>query len=376
MFGELDDSNIYESFDAFSENNDGNNAGAEFSFGDSSGNQGDSINDDFLDMSSYAESSAQEQQQIPDQELFEQPVMGAPQLDGQQGYEEQVSQPQTQTAKKGGGGFFVILLLLVAVAAGGMFYYKKFMTPAPSQDNAAGDYFYDQASQQGATPTAQEQDANTATVDVNLGDEAQKNAEKTEQSEDNNLSKDEAAQIAADEEKLANDKSLSPQERAELKKKLDLKRENQFGFGSKKVTIPVAAGGRVDPFLPLDEKAAIANAQKFDLIAPPPEVPLEDPVVDQVTQTKISGIMYDSSRPSAIVNIGGTDYLVHKGDNVNGFQILNITKNSVTIKYNANIYQATVGEEVGSNVQLNPVSNIANQFGGAYKKPPKNAIQF
>lgn len=376
MFGELDDSNIYESFDAFSENNDGNNAGAEFSFGDSSGNQGDSINDDFLDMSSYAESSAQEQQQIPDQELFEQPVMGAPQLDGQQGYEQQVSQPQTQTAKKGGGGFFVILLLLVAVAAGGMFYYKKFMTPAPSQDNAAGDYFYDQASQQGATPTAQEQDANTATVDVNLGDEAQKNAEKTEQSEDNNLSKDEAAQIAADEEKLANDKSLSPQERVELKKKLDLKRENQFGFGSKKVTIPVAAGGRVDPFLPLDEKAAIANAQKFDLIAPPPEVPLEDPVVDQVTQTKISGIMYDSSRPSAIVNIGGTDYLVHKGDNVNGFQILNITKNSVTIKYNANIYQATVGEEVGSNVQLNPVSNIANQFGGAYKKPPKNAIQF
>ena len=376
MFGELDDSNIYESFDAFSENNDGNNAGAEFSFGDSSGNQGDSINDDFLDMSSYAESSAQEQQQIPDQELFEQPVMGAPQLDGQQGYEEQVSQPQTQTAKKGGGGFFVILLLLVAVAAGGMFYYKKFMTPAPSQDTAAGDYFYDQASQQGATPTAQEQDANTATVDVNLGDAAQKNAEKTEQSEDNNLSTDEAAQIAADEEKLANDKSLSPQERAELKKKLDLKRENQFGFGSKKVTIPVAAGGRVDPFLPLDEKAAIANAQKFDLIAPPPEVPLEDPVVDQVTQTKISGIMYDSSRPSAIVNIGGTDYLVHKGDNVNGFQILNITKNSVTIKYNANIYQATVGEEVGSNVQLNPVSNIANQFGGAYKKPPKNAIQF
>ena len=375
MFGELDDSNIYESFDAFSENNDGNNAGAEFSFGDSSGNQGDSINDDFLDMSSYAESSAQEQQQIPEQELFEQPVMGAPQLDGQQGYEEQVSQPQAQTAKKGGGGFFVILLL-VAVAAGGMFYYKKFMTPAPSQDTAAGDYFYDQAAQQGAAPTTQEQDANTATVDVNLGDEAQKNAEKTEQSEDNNLSKDEAAQIAADEEKLANDKSLSPQERAELKKKLDLKRENQFGFGSKKVTIPVAAGGRVDPFLPLDEKAAIANAQKFDLIAPPPEVPLEDPVVDQVTQTKISGIMYDSSRPSAIVNIGGTDYLVHKGDNVNGFQILNITKNSVTIKYNANIYQATVGEEVGSNVQLNPVSNIANQFGGAYKKPPKNAIQF
>ena len=32
MFGELDDSNIYESFDAFSENNDRNNANQEFSF--------------------------------------------------------------------------------------------------------------------------------------------------------------------------------------------------------------------------------------------------------------------------------------------------------------------------------------------------------
>ncbi len=376
MFGELDDSNIYESFDAFSENNDGNNAGAEFSFGDSSDAQNDGMNEDFLDMSSYAEPSAQDQQQMPDQELFEQPVMGAPQLDGQQGYEQQAPQPQMQPAKKGGGGFFVILLLLVAVAAGGLFYYKKFMTPAPSQDNAAGDYFYDQAAQQGAAPTTQEQDANTATVDVNLDEQTQANAENPEQAAGKESPKDEAAQIAAEEEKLANDKSLSPQERAELKKKLDLKRENQFGFGSKKVTIPVAAGGRVDPFLPFNEKLAIDKAPKFDLIAPPPEVPLEDPVVDQVTQTKISGIMYDSSRPSAIVNIGGTDYLVHKGDNVNGFQILNITKNSVTIKYNANIYQATVGEEVGSNVQLNPVSNIANQFGGAYKKPPKNAIQF
>ena len=376
MFGELDDSNIYESFDAFSENNDGNTQGAEFSFGDSSDTQSDGMNDDFLDMSSYTDPSVQEQQQMPDQDLFEQPVMNASELGGQQGDEEPISQPQVQPAKKGGGGFFVILLLLVAVAAGGLFYYKKFMTPAPAQENSAGDYFYDQAAQQGATPTTQEQGANTATVDVNLNEENPAGSEKPEQATEQDVPKDEAAQIAAAEEKLANDKSLSPQERAELKKKLDLKRDNQFGFGSKKVTIPVAAGGRVDPFLPFNDRVALASAPKFDLIAPPPEVPMEDPVVDQVTQTKISGIMYDSSRPSAIVNIGGTDYLVHKGDNVNGFQILNITKNSVTIKYNANIYQATVGEEVGSNVQLNPVSNIANQFGGAYKKTPKNAIQF
>ena len=32
--------------------------------------------------------------------------------------------------------------------------------------------------------------------------------------------------------------------------------------------------------------------------------------------TKISGIMYDKARPSAIINVGGVDQLVHKGDGV------------------------------------------------------------
>ncbi len=376
MFGELDDSNIYESFDAFSDNNDGNNSSAEFSFGDSGDTQNEPSNDDFLDMSSYSEPSEMPQQDVlaGGSDSFVQPSVSDNKGMDDLNFEEQQSQPQVQQpAKKSGGGFFVLLLLILAVAAGGLFYYKKFMAPAPSQDSAAGDYFYDQAAQQGAEPTVPEA-ANTATVDVNLADNGAADAAKVAL-DDKDLEKKEAEQLAADQDKLENDKSLSPKERADLKKKIDSEK-NKLDFASKKVIVPVAAGGRVDPFLPYNEKVALVNAPKFDLIPPPSEVPVADPVVDQVTQTKISGIMYDSSRPSAIVNIAGSDYLVHKGDNVNGFQILNITKNSVTIKYNANIYQATVGEEIGGNVQLNPVSNIANQFGGAYKKPPKNAIQF
>jgi len=86
--------------------------------------------------------------------------------------------------------------------------------------------------------------------------------------------------------------------------------------------------------------------------------------------------MYDGSRPSAIVNIGGTDHLVHKGDAVNGCKILDITKNTVVIKYKSNIYQASVGQTLTEGVNLNPVSNIAKQFGGAYSKTPKGTIQF
>lgn len=383
MFGELDDSNIYESFDAFSDNSDGNNPGQEFSFGDSEV-PADGAGDDFLDMSSYTEPSVQSGQQLPPEEngmpdmddILNQPVMdGAVQDDAQQFEPQQTPAP---AAGKGCSGMvFIVILVIIALAAGGLFYYKKFMAPASAPEQAAGDYFVDQTAQQAVeNPPAQDvaakpADENTATVDVNLEEPAAgENPEQAAQKED---------ELKAAQDKLENDKTLSNQERAELKKKIDEEKDKLhfgFGSGSKRVTIPVASGGRVDPFVPYAEKVAEVKAPKFDLIAPPADVPMEDPAVTEVVQTKISGIMYDSAKPSAIVNIGGSDYLVHKGDSVNGYQIMDITKNSVTIKYNSNIYQATVGEAVGSNIELNPVSNLSSKFGGAYNSAAKNAIQF
>lgn len=383
MFGELDDSNIYESFDAFSDNSDGNNPGQEFSFGDSEV-PADGAGDDFLDMSSYTEPSVQSGQQLPPEEngmpdmddILNQPVMdGAVQDDAQQFEPQQTPAP---AAGKGCSGMvFIVILVIIALAAGGLFYYKKFMAPASAPEQAAGDYFVDQTAQQAAeNPPAQDvaakpADENTATVDVNLDEPVVgENPEQAAQKED---------ELKAAQDKLENDKTLSNQERADLKKKIDEEKDKLhfgFGSGSKRVTIPVASGGRVDPFVPYAEKVAEVKAPKFDLIAPPADVPMEDPAVTEVVQTKISGIMYDSAKPSAIVNIGGSDYLVHKGDSVNGYQIMDITKNSVTIKYNSNIYQATVGEAVGSNIELNPVSNLSSKFGGAYNSAAKNAIQF
>lgn len=381
MFGELDDSNIYESFDAFSDNNDRNNSNQEFSFGDATDIPSDGNNDDFLDINAYNDPAMQQGQGIPDDgvmpdmDVFDEPVMGGPVNDNQQQYQEAPQQQVGQPAKKGGGLIFVILLVVVAAAAGGLFYYKKFMAPASAPEQAAGDYFYDQAQQSQPAETPAPDVAagdKTATVDVNLENPA--DAESADAAAQAEAAKTVEEQLKADENRLENDKTLSNQERAELKKKIDEEKNKQFGFGAKRVTIPVAAGGRVDPFLPYAEKVALAEAPKFDLIPPPPEVPIEDPAVTDVVQTKISGIMYDGARPSAIVNIGGSDYLVHKGDTVNGYQILDIGKNSVTIKYNANIYQATVGESVGSNVELNPVSNLSSKFGGAYNKSAQNAI--
>ena len=120
----------------------------------------------------------------------------------------------------------------------------------------------------------------------------------------------------------------------------------------------------------------MAKSLAFDIIAPPTTVPSEDPVVDQVVQTKISGIMYDSSRPSAIINVGGADQLVHKGDTFKDCKVLDITRNSVVIKYKNNVYQATVGQTLGEGVNLNPVSNLSKQFGGLYSKSGNNVIEF
>ena len=121
MFGELDDSNIYESFDAFSDNNDRNNSNQEFSFGDATDIPSDGNNDDFLDINAYNDPAMQQGQGIPDDgvmpdmDVFDEPVMGGPVNDNQQQYQEAPQQQVGQPAKKGGGLIFVILLVVLFV---------------------------------------------------------------------------------------------------------------------------------------------------------------------------------------------------------------------------------------------------------------------
>lgn len=270
-----------------------------------------------------------------------------------------------QKKSGGSGAYFLVLLLLVAAAAG-LFYYKKNMAPDSSvqQEQSMGDYFYDQAT--GADDSSAPQDTATATVDVDLT--APVDSQAANQNVQANVDANAMAEPA--------DKSLNALEKAELKKKQDAQKENQIGLSSRPVIVPVSSGGRVDPFMPYYQQQTVSQAPKFELIAPPTAMPDADPVIDELFETKISGIMYDPARPSAIVNFGGTDQLVHKGDVVKGYKILNITKNCVVIQYKANIYQATVGQTLNDGVNLNPVSNLTKSFGGSYTNAPGNIIQF
>lgn len=260
--------------------------------------------------------------------------------------------------------YVLVLILLVAGAAGAYFYKMK----ASQQDEIAvvgqetsemGDFFYDKAKADGA---AEE----TTVVDVELAAPAEQKAENAA-----------APAPGAKTEQKAEEKEFSPAAAVKEQAKKELEKKNKLMQDkSKQVVIPVTNGGRVNPFMPYNSALANAKPPEFDLIPPPLEVPESDPFVESMVSTKISGIMYDSQRPSAIINCGGSDHLVHKGDKVQGYQVIDITKDRVVLKYGSNIFRATVGQAIGGNgVVFNEVSNLNRQFGGAYSKTPSNVIE-
>lgn len=135
------------------------------------------------------------------------------------------------------------------------------------------------------------------------------------------------------------------------------------------VTMSVEDLGRSDPFLPSKEIASVSissieSKPNIDLL-PPPESLIVDSTAVDVVSTKVSGIMFDNFNPSAILNIGGADYLVRTGDVINSYKVLSIGKENVTVQYGANVYKAGVGELfTGDGINYNTVSNLERKFGG------------
>ena len=108
---------------------------------------------------------------------------------------------------------------------------------------------------------------------------------------------------------------------------------------------------------------------QYDLLEPL-DAPVADETAQKIVTTKVSGIMYDKSNPSAILNIEGADYLVRSGDVINGYKVLAISKNNVTVQKGSNIYKAGVGQLVADgqvDVTYNNVANLNKKFGGGKK---------
>ena len=140
---------------------------------------------------------------------------------------------------------------------------------------------------------------------------------------------------------------------------------------SKKDVITIPTGlVKANPFVPYrslgneSTSGLVNDVPKFDLIAPPEDMPA-DTESAKIMETVVSGILYDKFSPSAILNIGGNDYLVKKGDTVSNYKILAIAKDSVTVKVGTNTYTAGIGQLLTEgSVNYNNVSNLSKKFGG------------
>lgn len=135
----------------------------------------------------------------------------------------------------------------------------------------------------------------------------------------------------------------------------------------KYVSLSIEDTGRSNPFVPSNEAplpTLNSSMDGYDLMAPPDQLPYGSEA-SQVVRTKVSGILYDQIKPSAILNIDGSDYVVRIGDYINGYKVLSITKELVTVQLGKNVYKAHVGEMMNNSLQQNYVYDLEHRFGGA-----------
>ena len=171
----------------------------------------------------------------------------------------------------------------------------------------------------------------------------------------------------------------------------------------KMVSYDVMNIGRADPFMPIGELAAYEKAKrdalaeanahnaevlrltrlqntvirepddispyKFNLPVPPTILGPADTAAAKITRTKVVGIMYSPTSPSAIISLDNKDYLVRQGDKIldNEYKVLKINQNWITVSLGSNVYSAAIGELFSKdelNGNKNDLYNLKNRFGG------------
>ena len=172
---------------------------------------------------------------------------------------------------------------------------------------------------------------------------------------------------------------------------------------SNMVSYDISSIGRSDPFMPYDEirafdearNSAIAEANahnakiaeinklkgikirqpddispySFNLPVPPTALASADAAAAKITRTKVVGIMYNNTSPSAIISVDEKDYLVRPGDKIIGqeYKVLKINPSWITVGLGSNIYSASIGELFAKDdfdSSRNDIYNLRNRFGG------------
>lgn len=172
---------------------------------------------------------------------------------------------------------------------------------------------------------------------------------------------------------------------------------------NKLVGYDVVSVGRSDPFMPLGEaqafdkakheaiaeasayNAKIAKLQRlkntvirlpddtnpysYNLPVPPTSLASPEAAAAKITRTKVVGIMYNKSNPSAIINLDNKDYLVRQGDKIidEKYKVLQINQSWITVSLGSNVYSAGIGELFSKDdldKTKNDMYHLESRFGG------------
>lgn len=173
----------------------------------------------------------------------------------------------------------------------------------------------------------------------------------------NNLAGEELAPPASVQEEMNN---ITPEEIAQRQENnIPVVNEDEVGeikpeeqpAQEKKEVIDIKPTGRANPFVPLQKYVSVeipetvVEYDKSGLPKPPETYGIQDERTTKMLAIAVSGIMYDEVSPSAIITFDGNDYFVQKGDRLDDYKVINITRNSVTIALGKNLYRANIGEE-------------------------------
>lgn len=111
------------------------------------------------------------------------------------------------------------------------------------------------------------------------------------------------------------------------------------------------------------------NPYSYNLPVPPTSLADSEAAASKITRTKVVGIMYNKSNPSAIINLDNKDYLVRQGDKIidEKYKVLQINQSWITVSLGSNIYSAGIGELFSKDdldKTKNDLYNLESRFGG------------
>ena len=138
----------------------------------------------------------------------------------------------------------------------------------------------------------------------------------------------------------------------------------------KKEIVTIIPTGRENPFMPLgkyiQQPERVIAYDKVNIPKPPKEYGEVNELRDKMLTIAVSGIMYDEQKPSAIITLDDNDYFVQRGDRLDDYRVLDITRNAVIVSYGKDIYRANVGEEfkITNKFEGNAQFLAAKQGGG------------